>query len=92
MKCRQVPQACTRMLDALALLEEARLEVLDLGLELLDARLVLGLERAVCARSGWAGRGCLGRGRGRGGHIWCGRWGEGPFILSSLCAQNRKEF
>ena len=52
MKCRQVPQACTRMLDALALLEEARLEVLDLGLELLDARPVLGLERAVCAPSG----------------------------------------
>ena len=42
-------------LDALALLEEAGLEVLDLGLELLDARQVLGLERAVCA-SGWARR------------------------------------
>ena len=48
-------------LDALALLEEARLEVLDLGLELLDARLVLGLERAVCAPSGWArSERCLG--------------------------------
>ena len=48
-------------LDALALLEEPRFKVLDLGLELLDARLVLGLERAVCARSGWARRrgGCL---------------------------------
>ena len=51
------------MRSALALLEEARLEVLDLGLELLDARPVLGLERAVC---GWAGGGgCFGRG---GGH------------------------
>ena len=66
-------------LDALALLEGARLEVPDLGLELLDARPSLALERAVC---GWAVVGAaLDEEEGLG--CW---WGEGGglFILRSV--------
>ena len=46
---------CSHALDALTVLdsEDVNREVLDLGLKLLHARLVLGFERAVWRPPGW---------------------------------------